>query len=178
MWILEPEYLIVIGGGALLVLLGLLIMTGRGFLLYWMGLTVMLVGAGWLVGWLIETDVERIEKVIYAIETAAKENDNEEILSHISETNLELRLLVTGFKWVHIDDAKVTALHRIDVTRKNSNKTAEAELNFYVQGSYSTEGFKSRKIPMRAILGFAEEEEDVWRIISYRDVPVIQKAGQ
>ena len=176
MWIFETEYLVVSCVLVLIALGGVAIITGRGFWLYWMGGALLASGGIWLIGWMIETDVERVKKVIYSIEQAAKENNHPTVLSHVSESRPQIYQAVKRvLPLVHIQDARVTAIGDITIDDKAAPKQAQADITIYVEGGDSAKKIGSVKFYRRLIVTFIEEEERNWRVIDYEEKPLIQK---
>jgi hypothetical protein len=101
-WFTENPLPILIGGGVvLLVLLVLLLKTGRGVILTAMLGVAVVMGLAVLIDRLVVTDRERIANVIYQGAAAAQRNDLDAIVDLISPSASDVRAASRDFAFSH-----------------------------------------------------------------------------
>ncbi len=140
-------------------------------------LVAAIVGAGWTVEWLVETDREAIETSLDQTATALEHNDVNEVLSHIAPEAAEVReRLAALLPSITIEQAKVRDLD-VQVQTNTDPKTARAQLRGIIHGRD-----KGGQMPydtfMRRFSVRLRQDKDKWLITDYEELPMELPGGQ
>lgn len=167
----DPTLLIV--GGAILELLFLvtLIQTGRGAVMGGMLLVAAVVGAGWLVEWVVVTDREAIATSLDETARALEHNDLDEVLSHVASDAQDVRARLSSIlPSVKIEEAKVRDLE-VQVQANTNPKTARAQLRGIIHGRDTGGQLPYDTVMRRFAVRLREEQEGKWVITDYEELP-------
>ncbi len=133
----DPTPIIVLGVLAEAILAGFLFTTRRGVLLWPMAGVLGLVVLGVVVGWLVETEVERVEKALYAAAAAVEQNDQKRAADFIARSASDtLQRAVYYMNRVQFSRVKLRGM-KVTINELTSPPTAEARF-------FGTAQFKDR----------------------------------
>lgn len=136
------------------------------------GLVVLcLVPAAWLIADRIETDRERISRIIYETAGAIQANDHQRAVAVVDDEETRRRALMELPKYV-FDMAQVNQINRIDISSGVVPVTAEVELIVKADVSAKRGGFNNLRVLRKLELRF-EQRGDDWVVIDYQHSPVI-----
>jgi hypothetical protein len=134
-WFTENPLPILIGGGVvLLVLLVMLLKTGRGVILTAMLGVAIVMGLAVLIDRLVITDREKIANVIYEGAAAAQRNDLDAIVNLISPSATDVR--TEARRWVgqaRLEEVTVTAMD-VTLDRATNPPTGVARFRVFARG--------------------------------------------
>ncbi len=167
----DPTTILVVGGIALIVLLGFLLKTGRGAVLYAMAGVALFMGLAVLIDKLVVTDRERIENVIYDAADAAKRNDLNAVVAFISPSvpavQQEARHWVGQAK---LDEVTITNM-RVDLDRSTSPPIATAVFRGFAQGQLRDRNAIYAGTYFGLITAHFRLEGGKWLVIDFRHEP-------
>jgi hypothetical protein len=169
-WLTEnPMPVYVIGGIALVVLVVLMLKTGRGMVLAAMAGVVLCMVAAYMIDSFVVTDREQVEKTLFQAAAVAEQNRLEELLDFISPSVPEIRAQAKS--WIsqasRIDDVGVSAIE-ITVDADKQPVTARAEFRVYARGEARE---RNNPFPFQYMTRMRvdfQREGDRWRVIDYQ----------
>lgn len=130
-----------------------------------------LIPAAWMIADRIETDRERISRIIYETANAIQANDHQRAVSVIDDEDTRRRALLELPKYV-FDMAEVNKINRIVVSSGIVPITADVELIVKADVSAKRGGFNNLRVLRKLELRF-EQRGDDWVVIDYQHSPVI-----
>jgi hypothetical protein len=137
-WFTEnPLPILICGAVVLLVLLVLLLKTGRGAILTAMLAVAVVMGLAVLIDRLVVTDREKIANVIYAGAAAAQRNDLEAVIDLISPDAAGVR--AEARRWIgqgghaRLDEVNITAME-VTLNRATNPPTGTARFRVFARG--------------------------------------------
>ena len=168
----EDPTLLIIGGAIVeLFFLVALIQTGRGAVIGGIVLVAAIVGAGWMVEWLIETDREAIETSLENTATALEHNDLQEVLSHVASDATDVRERLTAIlPQANIEQAKIRDLE-VQVQANTDPKTARAQLRGIIHGRDKSGQMPYDTFMRRFSVRLRQEAGGKWVITDYEELP-------
>ena len=119
MWIVEnPLPILLLGIAAEAVLVVILFQSGRGAILLAMAAVAVVTAALLLVEWLVVTDTERIETVLYRAAVALRDNDVDGVMACLAPEAANLRLSVAArLANLEVVEARITSRPNIRINR-------------------------------------------------------------
>jgi hypothetical protein len=130
-----------------------------------------LIPAAWMIADRIETDRERISRIIYETASAIEANDHQRAVSVIDDEDTRRRALLELPKYV-FDMAEVNKINRIVVSSGVVPITADVELIVKADVSAKRGGFNNLRVLRKLELGF-EKRGNHWVVVNYQHSPVI-----
>lgn len=143
--------------------------TGRREPLWGAAGVVLLLPLLWLMERLVVTDREAIEATLHSIAADVKGNNRSAVMSHIGAGATSLRHRAEAeIPNYTFTDCKVNQIHRIEVNAADRPRSAEAEFNVYVSGSFKigNETFNGDFF-RRIHLWMRRESDGQWRVENY-----------
>jgi hypothetical protein len=169
-WLTDnPMPVYVLGGIALVVLLVLMLKTGRGIVLAAMGGVILCIVAAFMIDSFVVTDREEVEKTLVEAAALAEQNRLEDLLDYISPSVPHIRGQAKS--WIsqasRIDDVGVSAIE-ITVNMERNPPTARAEFRIYAAGEARE---RNNPFPFtyfkRMGVDF-QREGNRWRVVDYQ----------
>jgi hypothetical protein len=169
-WLFENELLIVFVGVAVLLALGAAWSTGgRKELLYAAGAALALLIAALIIEHFVVTDSEAIRATLAEIARDVKNNDHGALRRHIHPTATALRQKADAeLPRYKFTECRVTKIHLIDVDDLAEPRSAVAEFNIIVSGTFEYEGLTADgTYPRWVKLHLLRDQDNRWRVVDY-----------
>ena len=169
-WLFEqPLVIVLLGVAVTLALGGLWSATGRKEPLYAAGGALVLLIAGLVIERLVVTDREAIRQTLADIARDVKSNDHRALAAHIHSSAPELKKRaqaeMPNYKF---DDCRVTRVHLVDVDASAEPRSAIAEFNVVVSGTFRQSELEvTGTYPRWVKLHFVRDKDDRWKVIAY-----------
>jgi ketosteroid isomerase-like protein len=170
-WLVEhPFYIAAIGFGAIVILGGSWIKTGRRVLLYLLGAAIALTVALLAVERLVVTDREAVQDTLYQMARDVEKNDLRLVLSHVHEDaersiveQAEYEFPRQTFKKVKIWENK------LEIAIHSERNPPEATAKFFVtiEGDFWKGQYPSQTVLLDVTVNFRQDEDGNWKLVSY-----------
>jgi hypothetical protein len=171
--ILEPSFafwmLLVSLFAAAAILAAMWTATARREPLIAAGVAIALLPLFWMVERLVVTDRETIEATLHQIAADVKSNNRAAVLGHIDAGATRLRAQAEGeIANYHFTECKINKLHFVEVKSGSQPRSAVAEFNVYVSGSFQVgnESFTGDFF-RRIHLDLLQDPRGQWRVVNY-----------
>ncbi|MCC7086812.1 MAG: hypothetical protein IT427_17580 [Pirellulales bacterium] len=172
-WLTDDPFPIYAACGiTLVVLLVLLLKTGRGVILVAMVGVLFCIIAASVIDRIVVTDRERVEQTLFEAAALAEQNRLDDLLNYISPSVLPLRL--EARRWIgqasKIESVSVSAID-VTVDREKTPPTARAEFRVFVQGLARD---RSNSFPFKYLQRIGVDfrlEGDRWMVVDYQRGP-------
>jgi hypothetical protein len=144
--------------------------TGRREPLWGAAIAIGLMPLLWLVERVVVTDRETIEATLLAIAADVKSNNRSAVLSHIHSGAEPLRRQaeaeIANYKFT---ECKINKLHFIEVDATTKPRSAVAEFNVHVAGTFKlgNETISGDSFFRRIHLDLRQEADGRWRVANY-----------
>ncbi|MHC2066970.1 hypothetical protein ACYFX5_05835 [Bremerella sp. T1] len=170
MWIFEqslPIIIIAVIGGAILA--GTMLQTGKQLFLYLLMGWIALCGLMLALEYVIVTDGERIEGVIYEIAEALEANDAEGVKEHISDDAPQLKAEAQRqMGYVQIESVKLKRNLEVSIMPGSTPIIGVAKLNVKMTGHIRDNDAFNGDFATFMVLTFQQDPDGQWRVISYQ----------
>lgn len=169
MWIVEnPLPILLLGIAAEAVLVVVLFQSGRGAILLAMAAVAVVTAALLLVEWLVVTDTERIETVLYRAAAALRDNDVDGVLECLAPAAVDLRRSVAA-RLAHLEvaEARITSRPNIRLNRLTNPPAATGTFFGRVRVSGGFDGVVAGPFIGRVTVEL-ERRDDQWAIVGYQ----------
>jgi hypothetical protein len=162
-WIVEDPWPALVGGIVVEAILGVvLVMTGRGRLLWAMAGVLAATAGLVLLEWLVVTDVERVEDAIHGVAGAIQRNDVDEVLEYVSPSAVRLRTTIQStIRRVHVRQISIKNNLQVLVNRRVNPPAAQASFSVVVTAN-------GIQYPTFVVVRLRLEGER-WRVYDYED---------
>jgi hypothetical protein len=171
-WFTENPLPILTGGGVvLLVLLVLLLKTGRGAILTAMLGVAILMGLAVLIDRLVVTDRERVANLVYEAAAAAQRNEIEPIIANILPSATAVR--AEARRWIgqaRLSDVTITNM-RVDLDRGAKPPVATAVFRVIAKGEIRDRTAVYPGDYFGLITAHFVRSEDRWMLADYEHEP-------
>jgi len=171
-WFTENPLPILIGGGVvLLVLLVLLLKSGRGVILTAMLGVAIVMGLAVLIDRLVVTDRERVAKLVYEAAAAAQRNEIEPIIANILPSATAIR--AEARRWigqVKLSDVTITNM-RVDLDRAARPPAATAVFRVIAKGEVRDRTAVYPGDYFGVITAHFVRQDDRWMLSDYQHDP-------
>ena len=169
MWIVEnPLPILLLGIAAEAVLVVVLFQSGRGAILLAMAAVAVATAALLLVEWLVVTDTERIETVLYRAAAALRDNDVNGVFECLAPAAVSLRLSVAArLANLKVVEARITSRPNIRINRLTNPPAATGTFfgRVRVEGGFG--GVVAGPFIGRVTVEL-EKRDDQWAITGYQ----------
>ena len=170
MWIFEqslPIIIIAVIGGAILA--GTMLQTGKQLFLYlligWIAVCSLLLALEYV----IVTEGERIEAVVYDIAAALEANNVEGVTECISVVVPKLKdQAERQMKLVEIESVKVKQNLEVTINRGSTPPIGIAKVNVKMTGHLRSNSAMDGQFATFLVLTFQQDPDGQWRVISYQ----------
>jgi hypothetical protein len=168
-WIVEdPLSILLLGVAAEAVLVVVLFQSGRGAILLAMAAVAVVTAALLLVEWLVVTDTERIETVLYRAAAALRDNDVDGVIECLAPEAASLRLSVAArLANLEVVEARITSRPNIRINRLTNPPAATGTFfgRVRVEGGFG--GVAAGPFIGRITVEL-EKTDDQWAIAGYQ----------
>jgi hypothetical protein len=169
MWIVEnPLPILLLGIAAEAVLVVVLFQSGRGAILLAMAAVAVVTAALLLVEWLVVTDTERIETVLYRAAAALRDNDVDGVIECLAPAAVKLRRSVAArLANLEVVEARITSRPNIRINRLTNPPAATGTFfgRVRVEGGFG--GVVAGPFIGRVTVEL-EKRDDQWAIVAYQ----------
>ncbi len=170
MWIFEqslPIIIIAVIGGAILA--GTMLQTGKQLFLYlligWIAVCSLLLALEYVV----VTEGERIEAVVYEIAAALEANDVEGVTSCVSDSVPSLKTQAERqMNLVEIETVKVKQNLEVTINHGSTPPIGVAKVNVKMTGHLKNNDVMDGQFATFLVLTFQQDPDGQWRVISYQ----------
>lgn len=170
MWIFEqslPIIIIAVVGGA--VLAGTMLQTGKQLFLYlligWIAVCSLLLALEYV----IVTEGERIEAVVYDIAVALEANDVEGVTDCISDAVPNLKTQAERqMSLVQIETVKVKQNLEVTINHGSTPPIGIAKVNVKMTGHLKSNDVMDGQFATFLVLTFQQDPDGHWRVVSYQ----------
>jgi hypothetical protein len=166
-WLFDSPFTILLASIAIGFFLGVAwVQTGRNAFLYSIGGLVAIAILLLVVERYVETDGEKVRKLIYVIAADVESNDPQRVVQHIVSTQPELRdKAASEMKNYHFDHVTIGTIHRVEELPHRQPPQVVIEFNVTVGGSFG--GLSDDNFPRWVQLTFWKDTDGQWRIADY-----------
>jgi hypothetical protein len=169
MWIVEnPLPILLLGIAAEAVLVVVLFQSGRGAILLAMAAVAGATAALLLVEWLVVTDTERIETVLYRAAAALRDNDVDGVIECLAPAAVKLRRSVAArLANLEVVEARITSRPNIRINRLTNPPAATGTFfgRVRVEGGFG--GVVAGPFIGRVTVEL-EKRDDQWAVTGYQ----------
>ena len=168
-WLFDSPFVILLGAIAVGFFLGVAwVQTGKNAFLYSIG-GVALAAIGLLVlERTVETDGEKVRKLLYQIAGEIEANDVDAVLQHLISSQPKLaeiaRREMNNYEFTHVT---ITKIHSITEHPKKQPPAVVAEFNVLVGVSSQREGIGVDNQPILFKVTFWKDDDGKWKIADY-----------
>jgi hypothetical protein len=143
--------------------------TGRREPLWGAAVLIALMPVLWIVERLVVTDREAVETTLHVIAADVKSNNRAAVMSHIYSQAPLLRQQAQGeIANYQFTECKINKIHSIEVNSESKPRSAAAEFNVYVSGTFQVGNEPFTGDFFRRIhLDLVQEADGQWRVANY-----------
>lgn len=170
MWIFEqslPIIIIAVIGGAILA--GTMMQTGKKLFLYLLIGWIALCSLALALEYVVVTERERIEGVVYQIAAALEANDVERVKSFISDDAEQIKSVAERqMAYVQIEHIKLKRNLEVTIMTGSTPIIGVAKLNVKMEGHLKNNEAWDGDFATFLVLTFQKDPDGEWRLISYQ----------